>query len=62
LRLLDGGRQLENLMDVIYRTFRCIAAAMMACAVGNLPGCGTMGGGMRYLVPDPVAIEQIVTI
>jgi TRAP-type C4-dicarboxylate transport system permease small subunit len=54
---------MENVMSVIYRTFRWIAAAAMACAVGNLPGCGTMGGGgMRYLAPDPIAVEQVLAI
>ena len=46
----------ENVVSVIYRIFTWIAAAVMACAVGNLPGCGTMGGGMRYLAPDPLAL------
>lgn len=44
-------------MQTIRRVTRFIAAMAMACAVGNLPGCATMGGGMKYTwLPDTSSI------
>jgi hypothetical protein len=34
------------------RKLRAAVAVLIACAVGTVPGCGTMGGGMRYFAPD----------
>lgn len=37
-------------MTSILRRLRVLVAVVIACAVGSLPACGTMGGGgMRYL-------------
>ena len=48
-------------MKVIMRPFRWFAAIALACTVGILPSCASMGGGMKYVVPDPSLIEQILS-
>jgi hypothetical protein len=48
-------------MKMIYRTFRWFAATALACTVGVLPSCASMGGGgggMKYVVSDPIPMEQ----
>jgi len=39
------------------RRLKALVAIVLASAVGMLPSCGTMGGGMRYLAdPAPAAV------
>lgn len=46
-------------MNMIGRGFKMIVATVLACAVGSLPACGTMGGGgMKYLVEPPASASQ----
>lgn len=35
----------EYAMTSILRGLRVLVAVVLACAVGSLPACGTMGGG-----------------
>jgi len=43
-------------MRMITRTFKWFAGLALACMVGALGSCGTMGGGgMKYLVDPPFA-------
>ena len=44
-------------MYTMLRTGRWIAVTALAAAVGILPSCATMGGGMRYFVPDTSSIS-----
>ncbi len=38
------------------RTFKWLAGLILACTVGALPSCATMGGGgMKYLNDVPTA-------
>ena len=39
-------------MNALKRTLRTAVAVLLACAMGTVPGCGTMGGGMKYFAPD----------
>jgi len=40
------------------RTIKWLAGLVLACMVGALPSCATMGGGgMKYLVDSPSATE-----
>ncbi len=32
---------------------RTIVALIIACGVATIPACGSMGGGMKYLVDPP---------
>jgi hypothetical protein len=48
-------------MKMIYRTFRWFAATALAYTVGILPSCASMGGSggvMKYVVSDPIPMEQ----
>ena len=39
------------------RKIKALVAILLASTLGTLPSCGTMGGGMRYLMdraPAPV--------
>ena len=48
-------------MNMIYRTFRWFAAIALVCTAGILPSCASMGGGgggMKYVVSDPILMEQ----
>jgi hypothetical protein len=47
-------------MNTISRMFRYLVAVALACAVGSLPSCGTMGGGMRYLAEPPPAADAVL--
>lgn len=50
-------------MSMICRAFRWITIATLACFAGSLPSCASMGGGgMKYLAPDPIAIDQGISI
>jgi hypothetical protein len=49
-------------MTAIMRTFRWFAAIALACTFGILPSCASMGGGMKYVVPDPSLSEQILAL
>ena len=40
-------------MNAILRRLRTLVAIALACAATTLPSCGTMGGGMRYLLVEP---------
>ena len=45
-------------MRKISRTVNWLAGVALACMVGSLNSCGTMGGGgMKYLVDPPFAAE-----
>jgi hypothetical protein len=47
-------------MGAISRTFRYLMAVVLACAVGSVPSCGTMGGGgMKYLAEPPPAAGAV---
>jgi hypothetical protein len=38
------------------RTLKTLVAVLLASLIGTVASCGTMGGGMRYLVePAPAA-------
>ena len=39
-------------MKQLLRRLKAVAAIVLACSVGTLPSCGTMGGGMRYVAPE----------
>jgi hypothetical protein len=59
MRLASG--KWRNIMHMIYRTFRWFAAIALACTTGILPSCASMGGGgggMKYVVSDPIPMEQ----
>ncbi len=51
-------------MSVLCRTFRWFTTIALACAAGFLPSCASMGGGggMKYVVSDPIPIEQGLSI
>lgn len=45
-------------MTSLLRRLRVLIAVVLACVVGSLPACGTMGGGgMRYLLEHSQAQE-----
>jgi hypothetical protein len=44
-------------MSTMLRKFRWIISIALACSVGTLPSCASMGGGMRYAMPDPLSIS-----
>ena len=46
----------EDDMNLLLRAIRCVAATVLALAVGSVASCGTMGG-MRHLVTPP-SVEQ----
>ncbi|HEY2864717.1 MAG TPA: hypothetical protein VGK37_13950 [Casimicrobiaceae bacterium] len=49
-------------MKPIRRLSRWVMAAAMAYAVGVLPSCASMGGGMRYdLLPNLSAAAEAAT-
>jgi hypothetical protein len=49
-------------MEPIRRMSRWVIAVAMAYAVGMLPSCASMGGGMRYdLLPNLFAITESST-
>jgi len=49
-------------MSRISRIFRYVVAFVLACSVGSLASCGTMGGGgMRYLA-EPAPLSEIVSM
>ncbi len=50
-------------MRTITCTFKWLAGLALACMVGSLSSCGTMGGGgMKYLVDPPfAAADHLVT-
>ena len=46
-------------MRMITHTFKWFAGLALACMVGALSSCGTMGGGgMKYLVDPPAAVAR----
>ena len=52
-------------MSMICRTLRWFTTVALACATGILPSCASMGGGgggMRYVVSDPILIVQGLSI
>jgi hypothetical protein len=43
-------------MPTITRRFKWLVSLALACIIGSLPSCGTMGGGgMKYLMDPPSA-------
>jgi hypothetical protein len=49
-------------MEPIRRMSRWVIAVAMVYAVGMLPSCASMGGGMRYdLLPNLFAITESST-
>ena len=50
-----AGRKRRKFMRMILRKFRWFAAIALACTVGSLPSCASMGGGMKYVVSDEMA-------
>jgi hypothetical protein len=52
-------------MSMMHRTSRWFTIVALACTTGILPSCASMGGGgggMRYVVSDPISIEQGLSI
>jgi hypothetical protein len=52
-------------MSMICRTFSWLATVALACSAGILPSCASMGGGgggMKYVVSDPIPIEQGISM
>jgi hypothetical protein len=50
-------------MSMILRTFRWFATMALACTVGILPSCASMGGGMKYAGSDrSFSLEEIVSM
>jgi len=43
----------EAVMGKMWRRIRTIVALIVACAAATVPACGSMGGGMKYLVDPP---------
>jgi hypothetical protein len=57
------GQGKEDVMCIMARTLRWFAAVALAYTTGILPSCASMGGGgMRYVVSDPIPIEQGLSI
>jgi hypothetical protein len=57
------ARKRRKFISMILRIVRWFAALALACTVGILPSCASMGGGMKYVVSDPSFIsEQIVSV
>lgn len=49
-------------MRTCWRKFRWAIAMALACAVGSLPSCASMGGsGMKYLIDPVTAFEQVAS-
>jgi hypothetical protein len=48
-------------MSRMWRKARIVVAALLAFAVGSVPACGTMGGGMKYLWEPPAEAQNHVT-
>ena len=40
------------------RTFKWLAGLILACMVGGLPSCASMGGGMKYLIEPPHIMSE----
>jgi len=40
-------------MRTLLRATRVVIAFAIACTAGTLPACGSMGGGMHYLIETP---------
>ena len=56
-----GPGKWRNIVNMIYRIFRWFAAIALVCTAGILPSCASMGGGgggMKYVVSDPIPMEQ----
>jgi hypothetical protein len=45
-------------MQPIRRMSKWVVALAIAYAVGMLPSCASMGGGMRYLLPNLLTIAE----
>jgi hypothetical protein len=57
------GRKRRKFISMILRKVRWFVAVALACTVGILPSCVSMGGGMKYVASDPSFIsEQIVSM
>lgn len=48
-------------MGRIWRRSKMLVATMLAFAVGSLPACGTMGGGMKYFWDSADAPYHVTT-
>ena len=44
---------MEARMGKTLSKIRTIGALLVACGVATIPACGSMGGGMKYLVDPP---------
>ena len=42
----------KRAMGALGRALKSGVAVLLACAIGTMPACGSMGGGMRYFAPD----------
>ncbi len=40
-------------MAKLFRAMRWLLAIALAGTIGTLPACGSMGGGMKYLIEVP---------
>jgi hypothetical protein len=49
-------------MSILFRTFRWLATVALACAMGVLPSCASMGGGMKYSASNPFSLDEIVSM
>ena len=46
-------------MGPILRKLKLLIVLVLACTAGTLPACGTMGGGMKYLVDPPLEMADL---
>jgi hypothetical protein len=48
-------------MRMILRKVGWLIATVLACSVGTLPSCSSMGGGMRNMLSEPasVAVQDV---
>jgi hypothetical protein len=51
---------MEVEMARIWRGLKMVVATVLAFAVGTIPACGTMGGGMRYML-EPAEAPYLST-
>lgn len=42
------------------RTLKTLITVVLASLIGTVSGCGTMGGGMRYLVDQPATTSESI--
>lgn len=46
-------------MSKTLRRARTIIALLIACSAATIPACGSMGGGMKYLVDPPFEATSV---